>query len=305
MNSVLTEQVRQVALDAGAALVGFAPISRFEHAPAENHPRTIFPQTRTAIAIALPQPRGTLKAVEEGCYWQAYNCDAYWYLNEVEAPRILRVITMFLEQHGYTSVPVHNPFHPHSGRQLREDQPDGPDGMISLRMLGVAAGLGELGMAKLLLTPEFGPRQRVFGVFTDAELTPTPLFTGKVCDECRLCVKNCEANAIGTERSETMLIEGHTFSHAPLDCKACGVVHAGRDPRFSPFWNGSEAAGKEPSYNEFSQSRFRHLAICVGRGCMRSCLDHLEKTGRISAKFHTPLIEHERWKLNEAPKKDE
>jgi hypothetical protein len=117
----LSEQVRQVALDAGASLVGFAPVSRFENAPPENHPWTVFPQTKTAIAIALPQPRGALKAVEEGCFWQAYNCDAYWYLNEVEAPRILRRIIMFLEEQGYTSVPFHNPFHPHSGRQIRED----------------------------------------------------------------------------------------------------------------------------------------------------------------------------------------
>ena len=301
--SDLTRQVRQVALDAGAALVGFAPISRFEHAPAENHPHTIFPHTQTAIAIALPQPRGTLKAVEEGCYWQAYNCDAYWYLNEVEAPRILRVLAMFLEEHGYTSVPVHNPFHPHSGRQVRDDQPFGPDGMISLRMLGVAAGLGELGVSKVLLTPEFGPRQRIFGLFTDAELTPTPLFTGCICDGCMQCATQCEAQAIGRERSDTMVIDGHKFSHAPLDCAACSVVHQGNDPRFSPFWNGTEAEGDSPSFNQFSQHRFRHLAVCVGRGCLRACLDHLEKTGRISAAFRTPMIERERWKLHAPPEK--
>lgn len=297
----LTEQVRQVALEAGAALVGFAPIIRFDNAPPENHPCTIYPQTRTAIAIAVLQPRGALKAVEEGCYWQSYNCDSYWYLNEVEGPRILRRIVMFLEEAGYTSVPVHNPFHPHSGRQIRDDQPAGPDGMVSLRVLGVAAGLGELGHAKLLLTPQYGPRQRVFGVFTDAELEPTPLFTGSICDGCLQCVKGCEANAIGRDRSVTVQIADQQYRHAPLDCAACGVVHAGNDPRFSPFWNGSEAPGEAPSYNKFTYERFRHLSICVGRGCLRSCLDHLEKTGRISKEFKTPLIERKRWKLHEAP----
>lgn len=301
MDKELTEQVRQVALDAGAGLVGFAPVSRFEHAPPDMHPHTIFTQAKTAIAIAVPQPRGALKAVEEGCYWQAYNCDAYWYLNEVEAPRILRKIVMFLEEYGYTSVPVHNPFHAHSGRQIREDQPRGPDGIVSLRVLGVAAGLGELGVSKIFLSPEFGPRQRVFGVFTDAELEPTPLFKGKVCDECMLCVKHCEANAIGKERIHKIRIEDQEYSHAELNCRACGEVHRGDDPRFSPFWNGSEKEGESPSYNKFCNDRFRHLAICVGRGCVRSCLDHLEKTGRIQKTFKTPLIEGKRWKLNEAP----
>ncbi len=300
--SRLTEQVRSTALEAGAALVGFAPIERFDAAPPELHPRTIFPQTRTVVAIAVPQARGALKAVEEGTYWQAYNCDSYWYLNEVEAPRILRRIAMRLEEDGYTSVPVHNPFHAHTGRQVREDQPAGPDGMVSLRVVGVAAGLGELGLSKVFLTPQFGPRQRVFAVLTDAELEPTPIFRGRVCDDCGACVRECEAGAMGAERTETFEIDGRAFSHAPLDCRACGVVHRGDDPRFSPFHNGSEdPPGSSPSYNRFLSHRFRHLAICVGRGCLRACLDHLEKAGRIERRFRTPLIDRERWKLDEPP----
>lgn len=299
----LTENLRELARSEGADLIGFAPVSRFEHAPPENHPRGIFPQTRTAIAIGLAQVRGTLKAVEEGCYWQSYNCDSYWYLNEVEAPRILRRLAMRLEEHGCTSVPVHNPFHPHSGRPVREDQEFGPEGMMSLRVLGVAAGLGELGVSKFFLSPEFGPRQRIFGLLTDAELEPTPLFRGQVCDGCLSCVRHCEADAIGRERTEKVRIEDMEYSHAPLDCKACGTVHRGDDPRFSPFWNGREKEGEKPSFNKFSMDRFRHLAVCVGRGCLRACLDHLEKTGRIQKQFHTPLIERERWKLNEPPKR--
>ncbi len=296
--SDLTGEVRDAALAAGADLVGFAPVSRFENAPGEFHPRTIYPQTRTVIAVAVKQLRGAFKAVEEGTYWQAYNCDSYWYLNEVMAPTLLRAVVLFLEARGYTSVPVHNPFHPHSGKPIREDQPAGPDGMISLRVIGVAAGLGELGRSKLLLTPEFGPRQRVFAVFTDAELTPTPLCQDSICDDCMDCVTECEAGAIGSgEREAKVVIEGRTFSHAPLDTKACAHVHRGDDPRYSPFWSGKEKEGEGPSYNRFLKDRFRHCAICVGRGCFRSCLDHLERTGRIEAQFKTPLIERERWRV--------
>ncbi len=69
----LTEAVGGVALGAGADLVGFAPISRFDNAPPRLHPRTIFPSVRTVVAIAVRQPRGALKAVEEGTYRQAYD----------------------------------------------------------------------------------------------------------------------------------------------------------------------------------------------------------------------------------------
>jgi ferredoxin len=298
----LTDEVRRVALENGADLVGFAPIERFENAPPELHPRTIFPQTRTVAAVALRHPRGALKAIEEGCYWQAYNCDGYWYLNEILAPRVLRAIVMFLEDRGYTSVPVHNPFQPRAGRPVREGEALGPDGMVSLRVIGVAAGLGELGHSKLLLTPQFGPRQRVFAVFTDAELDPTPLFTGRLCDGCLSCVRECEAGAIGKSRECSFSIEGHTFAHAPFDARACVPVHRGDDPRFSPFHTGSETPGQPTKYQKFCMDRFRHLSICGGRGCVRACLDHLEKTGKISAKFRTPFIERPRWKLSQPPK---
>jgi epoxyqueuosine reductase len=298
----LDVRVTDVARGAGADLVGFAPVGRFDGAPAELHPRTIFPQTRTVIAVAVRHERGALKAVEEGTYWQAYNCDNYWYLNEIVAPKVLRAVVLLLEGEGYTSVPVHNPFHPHSGRQIRDDQPAGPDGMVSLRVMGVAAGLGELGYSKVLLTPQFGPRQRVFAVFTDAELEPTPLFTGKLCDECRSCARECEAGAIGESRDVKLVIDGREFAHAPFDAGKCSRVHAGRDPRYSPFWNGTEPEdAAEPSFNRFVKHRFRHCGICVGRGCLRACLDHLEKAGRLEFGFRTPMIERDRWKLSEPP----
>ena len=299
--SSLTERVQRAARDAGADLVGFAPIARFDNAPRENDPRSIFPQTRTVIALAVRQPRGALKAVEEGCFWQAYNCDSYWYLNEVLAPSMLRQVVMLLEDEGYTSVPVHNPFWAHDGRQIRDDQPTGPDGMVSLRVIGVAAGLGELGLSKVFLTPQFGPRQRVFAVCTDAELDPTPLFTGKICDECGLCARECEAAAISTQRSVKLQIEGVEYAHGELDTQACAHVHRGDDSRFSPFFTGREGEGQKPAYYAFLDHRFRHRSICVGRGCLRACLDHLEKTGRISASFKTPMISGRRWKLNEPP----
>jgi len=295
----LTELVRRAGVRAGADLVGVAPISRFDNAPPEYHPFTIFPQTKSIVAVAVRHPRGTLKAAEEGTYFQAYTADAYWYLNEVIAPQVLRGITMALEDEGYTSVPVHNPFMSHTGRQIREDQPAGPDGLVSLRLVGVAAGLGELGHSKLLLTPQFGPRQRVFAVFTDAELEPSPLFAGSVCDGCLACARECEAGAIGEERSVRVEIEGTEYTHAPFDEAACIKVHVGAEPPYSPFWKGDEPEGKEPEYHNWLRYRFRHLSVCVGRGCLRACLDHLEKAGRIEARFKTPLIERERYRFGE------
>lgn len=299
----LTERVRQAALQAGADLVGFAPISRFENAPPDQHPQGIFPQTKTVVVVATRKLRGTLKTVEEGTYWQGYNADSYAYPSWDLSVLILRSIIRLLEDEGYTSVPIHNPFMANVGRKTRPEHLTGPDANMSLRTVGVAAGLGEFGHSKLVLTPEFGPRQRFFAALTDAELEPTPLFTGKICDGCMACVRECEACAIGKERTEKVVIEGQEYSHAPLDLEACSKVHNGRDPRFSPFFTGKEKAGEDPDYNKFVMHSFKVMGICVGRGCMRACLDHLEKTGRIKSGYKTPIIDKPRWKFNEAPDK--
>jgi ferredoxin len=275
--------------------VGIGSIERYDRAPAEVHPRSIFTKTESVIAVGCRMLRGALKTIEEGNYWQAYNCDSYQYLNEILAPEILRKIVVFLEEHGHTSVPIHNPFGPHMGRPVR---PGGtsPDGHMSLRVAGVAAGLGELGLSKLLLTPQFGPRQRVFAVLTDAVLEPDLLIApGAVCDGCRSCLRGCPAGAIPKDRAAEVRIGEYVYSHGPLDCGKCVEVHQGWDPRYSPFLKGDSSRDDPPPYYRFIDHRFRHHSICGARGCVRACVDHLEKTGRIGKRYRTPMIEGEQW----------
>jgi epoxyqueuosine reductase QueG len=300
MNADLTDAVKQVARAAGADLVGIGSVSRFDHAPADVHPCGILSETQSVIAIGCRMVRGALKTIEEGTYWQAYNCDSYQYLNEILAPHILRKIVLLLEDHGFTAVPIHNPFGFHSGEPVR---PGGtrPDGALSLRVIGCATGLGELGLSKLLLTPQFGPRQRIFAVLTDARLAEDPLVApGSVCDSCGACRTACPAGAIPSERSVEVRVGDAVYSHGELDCAKCSHVHQGWDPRFSPFLREDSSRENPPPYYKFLQHRFRHLSICGGRGCVRACMDHLEKTGRIERKYVTPMIEGGQWEIDRA-----
>jgi ferredoxin len=252
------------------------------------------------IAVACRHLRGSLKTIEEGTYWQAYNLSSYWYMNEVLAPTILRALTILLEDHGFTSVPVHNPFQPGVGRPVKPGAPR-PDGMVSLRVMGCAAGLGELGLSKLLLTPQFGPRQRVFALFTDAVLDPDPLLEVHICDDCGECARACPADAIPTQRNIEFEIEGRKFSHSDLDCGKCIHVHQGWDPNYSPFVDAQSSRENPPAYFRFLDGRLRHRSICGARGCIRKCMDHLERTGRIQKQYSTPMVEGEQWVLPDLP----
>lgn len=294
----LTVEVKKLAKQAGADLVGIASIDRFEHAPVDVHPHSIFSHTKSIIAVGCRMLRGALKAVEEGHYWQAYNCDSYQYLNEILAPHILRKISLLLEDHGYTAVPIHNPFGAHAGRPVYPGGPR-PDGMISLRVVGCAAGLGELGLSKLFLTPQFGPRQRMFAVLTDAELNPDPLLTGPICSECGACVHGCPAEAISRERTVEVRVGDHAFRHGDFDPKKCTHIHQGWDSRYSPFLKKDSSRENPPSYYRFLDHRFRHRGICVGRGCVRACMDGLEKSGRLEKQYKTPMIEGKQWVIEE------
>jgi ferredoxin len=67
----------------------------------------------------------------------------------------------------------------------------------------VMAGLGQLGLNGVLLTPQAGPRVRIGLISTNAPLIidhPVDYGIPKICDNCRACVRNCPAGAITARR---------------------------------------------------------------------------------------------------------
>ncbi len=74
-------------------------------------------------------------------------------------------------------------------------------GLVLYPPLAAKAGLGYPGKHGLLITPQFGPRQRLAAVFTDIE--SMPYTEGRehgwildFCSSCGLCVKECPSEAI-------------------------------------------------------------------------------------------------------------
>jgi len=71
-------------------------------------------------------------------------------------------------------------------------------GPFSHRHAATRAGLGEFGYNNVVLTKEFGPRNRFNSIITDAELVADPLVSEPIClrDACDLCLKACIVDCI-------------------------------------------------------------------------------------------------------------
>ncbi len=72
-------------------------------------------------------------------------------------------------------------------------------GSLALRQAAVAAGLGTLGLNRMLLTPRFGPRLYLGGVLTDLDLPPGTPLEHELClglEACGRCAAICPEQAI-------------------------------------------------------------------------------------------------------------
>jgi len=88
-------------------------------------------------------------------------------------------------------------------------------GLVLYPPLAVAAGLGWMGRHGLLITPQFGPRQRIAAIFTSienlpiAENNPHSWISG-FCDKCGRCIRTCPPKAI---REDPVIHESGRKTH--------------------------------------------------------------------------------------------
>jgi len=329
MKMIKSDDVKRVARELGADIVGIGSIDRFEGAPQNYDPRYIMPKAKSIIGVGFRIHRGLLRGIEEGTYWGGYASMGYANINDVFGPVVIRRIASMLEDAGYESCPYHNGsvrYGINEGIPVEEGKPR-PDVFIHFRIAGVICGLGEIGFSNLFLCPEFGPAVRLAFILTEAELDPDPIFNGQLCDHCMSCVRECPAKAIRKDKELEAVVAGKKMSWSALDEYKCSVVFQSGTRETSPFIS-SEVADvvenivngekdhvrgmmnyknvqdiwgwlrEKVPYINAGQESFHHPgAICGGRGCIRACLAHLDKKGVLTHKFKTPFREKKQWNL--------
>ena len=222
-----SEQVKKHAREMGADIVSIGTMDRFEGAPMQMDPRWMMPTAKSIIAMGFRHTRGVFRGIEEGTFFSSYSAMGYSSINYIEQPYVLHEVGRLLEDAGCDVMPIPNnfpwnninvtgwvPTEEAEKSNLAKANPPAadrpaPDVFIQLRLAAYAAGLGEIGYSKMFLSKEFGPRQRIAVLLTDAELEPDPVLEpGTLCDNCMACVGACTGKAIPTDKTVKVTIAG-------------------------------------------------------------------------------------------------
>ena len=271
-------EVKAYARERGADLVGIASADRFESLPAESSPLSIFPELKSVIVVGRRILRGALRGVEEGTnIGGTYGMFGYQWLEDNFLSRTTYDTAIWLEAGGFEGVPLfgYAPDGIGKGAPVAPGKP-APNVIVDLPFAAQAAGLGEIGLADVFLTPEYGPRQRFALVLTDAELEPDAVRGKEICADCGACVEACPFGAIDADNKRKVGVPGHEMEVATVDysiCKSCP--------------NGAMTApgrGSRPDR--------------LGALCVRTCVAQLEGAEKCSNRFDQPFRKRKPWALD-------
>jgi NAD-dependent dihydropyrimidine dehydrogenase PreA subunit len=208
-----------------------------------------------------------------------------------------------------------------SGRAIaytRPVRPGGaaPDIFFHFRIAAYLCGLGEIGYSKMFLTPDFGPLNRQAFIFSDAELEPDPLYQGpRLCNHCLACVQACPGQCLDRRKTVKVRVAGQDLEWGKLDEWKCFIYYEGANAASNPFLSEKAFAGRndaaeiltgkkkvEPKeYAAISGTLKEYYPAVAGYnppkcgGCLRACLNSLEKRGVLNKKFGNPFRTGKPW----------
>lgn len=173
-----TSEVKEIALNAGASLVGIVSASAIDSFPRiwigwkyqeyTKKAAEIMPDAKSIVVIGYHVWDDMLElAIKKDEKW-AY--PSYFPLEVLE-----QAVVNFLEKNGFKAVPAYG---------------------LSYKRLAQLAGFGNYGKNALIVNPVFGPWIRLATVLTNAEMLGDKPFEEDLCGDCEDCIKACPVNAL-------------------------------------------------------------------------------------------------------------
>lgn len=228
-DETLTRSIKRQAKERDVDLIGVASIDRFEGAPEGFHPKDLLRTTQSVIVIARTLLSGILDELSPERQRLSYKHHMFAHLNTLNTFTAFE-LARFLEKQGHRAFVV-QPTTPYYAQELR--------GVMSHRHAAVRAGLGVFGKNNLVLTKEFGPRQRFCTVLTDAKLGPDPMIEEDFCQQCLECREVCPVQAWDSASGKfykPVCARYQKWNRADQECKEpCGlciqVCPLGKEPQ--------------------------------------------------------------------------
>jgi epoxyqueuosine reductase QueG len=198
LDSIDAPTVKKLILDEGIDLVGIADARDLILAHPPRPATVLMPTARSVIVMAVAHSLGSVYAPDI----------MLWTRSKMQTSRLLdataEIISRRLEREGFLSLPIsadkpveifkHNP---ETGRNFRQTR---TIGFLSLKHAAISCGMGVLGRNNLLLTPEFGPHQRLCAIITEAPLAADPRRELDLCGDCGKCEQACPSGALKAGR---------------------------------------------------------------------------------------------------------
>jgi epoxyqueuosine reductase QueG len=226
MNTISSDDIKRYAAEKGADLVGIASVDRFAGYPEGRRPQDLLPDAKSVVVVGV---RVLADTVKPNLLLSAlHHITLNLYHNQIAYD-----VGRLLDDHDFKAVVV-----PHRIGNMDPDLRKSPDYMniyprlfcVSTRHAAVEAGIGIFGKSRLLITPCFGPRQRLAAIVTDAELTPdekiTPEEAGRLCPPgCTACIDACPGRAISHDglawEKCNEVIRPHNGQYGYSACSEC------------------------------------------------------------------------------------
>ena len=100
-------EVKKMAKEFGADLVGIAPISRLQNLPPQRNPLSISDRTKAVVVIGYRILRGAMRGIEEGTnFGSTYGMFGNNWLEHEFLARTAYLLTSWLEEQGVEAIPL-------------------------------------------------------------------------------------------------------------------------------------------------------------------------------------------------------
>lgn len=180
----LSNEIKTLALQAGAELVGFASAKELEKGSKEGHrPSDLLATVRSIIILACGR-----KLNENRNYFYKWGPDfslTYIKLKDdvkqerKESRECIEAVKNYLIKNNFKAV----------------TEPHGWTGVISFKQASYLAGLGVFGKGSFVVHPTLGHLNILACILTDAPLQYGQPLTTDVCGDCIECIKACKYGA--------------------------------------------------------------------------------------------------------------